>query len=254
MVALLEAQSAQLGTMREVVSSLEGRLMLRDALDATSGEEVRQSVADLRVAIEGLRRLAKKAGPDAEGLADDAADRVDQLAVRVGELLSLGRPASISVRREHLSDVVLADILCRAIDSVHGLDRASVVVRSDGDLLLATAPARLAAIVGALLDNAIRHGAPPIEVAADYAFDDIVLRVRDYGRGLPPGDTEALFEAFTAGPTSRGGHGVGLYLARKLARSLGGDVEIGPGPSGGTIAAVTLPQRRNQDPEGLGPE
>ena len=78
----------------------------------------------------------------------------------------------------------------------------------------------------------------------------LVLEVADRGpglRGVPP---EVLFEAFARGDSDddEPGQGVGLYVVRMLARSLGGEATVAERPGGGTTARVTLPQRRIEDP------
>jgi two-component system sensor histidine kinase KdpD len=90
-----------------------------------------------------------------------------------------------------------------------------------------------------LLDNAAKYSPPetPIGVKARRAGPDAVITVSDSGRGVPPEQRERIFERFTqlgAGQDHRGdGVGLGLYIARELARSLGGDLVLCPqGQSG----------------------
>lgn len=248
MVALLEAQAAQVVSLRRSVEVLEGRLNLRNAMDAMVSDEVQQSVADLRMALQALRRLPS-GDSRSKWLADEASNRVEQLATRLGELLAPAPLALVSMERESLKDVPFTEVLVRALAAVPELPAHCVRCDAPNDLLVSTAPARLAAILAALLDNAARHGGDSeIVCDANLAFGDLVVRISDSGPGLGGIDPESLFPApghgLDAGDEERG---VGLYVGRMLSRSLGGELTLAERPEGGVVASVVLPQRRDED-------
>ena len=240
MVALLEAQAAQVVALRRTVETLEGRMALRNALDTVVADEVQQGMADLRMALSALRRLPQ-ADRQAEWLTGEASRVVERLAERIGELLAPAPMADPRIEREAVHEVPFVDILDRALDAVPGLDPDSVACLASADLHVSTAPTRLAAILAALLDNAVRHGGGSVHCDAELAFGDLVVRVADDGPGLGGIDPESLFPAFASGT------GCGLYVARMLARSLGGEVTLAERPEGGVVASVVMPQRRDDD-------
>ena len=85
---------------------------------------------------------------------------------------------------------------------------------------------RLSQALDNLLDNAVRHGAPPFAVSAHVREDQAELRVTDAGSGVPAELVPRVFDRFaTAGPTS--GTGLGLYLVREIVRGHGGEVAYG---------------------------
>jgi signal transduction histidine kinase len=84
-----------------------------------------------------------------------------------------------------------------------------------------------------LLDNAIRHARSSVQLAAAAELDMVVLRVSDDGDGVAPDQREAIFIAGHSGSGDGAGAGLGLPLARRLARSGGGDVELAQAGSGG---------------------
>ena len=107
--------------------------------------------------------------------------------------------------------------------------------------LRATALSRLAAN---LIDNALRHGAPPIEVATRQENGSLVLEVRDHGPGIPLDQVERLKRPFTRGDPARSGvpgAGLGLAIVERIARLHAGALDLLRNPGGGTIARVTLP-------------
>jgi two-component system, OmpR family, sensor kinase len=98
------------------------------------------------------------------------------------------------------------------------------------EVVLAAPVAPLAAAVRPLLENAERHGAgePRVEIGRDART--VVISVVDDGPGVDAEDLERVFEP---GHTTRGdGSGLGLSLARRMVRAIGGDVVARPGPGG----------------------
>jgi two-component system OmpR family sensor kinase len=137
---------------------------------------------------------------------------------------------------------------CRVADVVPGLvedARAGAVVTVDGT---AESTARVAApshlvvrALAPLLDNARRHAASRVTVSARDEHDRVVVVVADDGPGVAPAVRESLFDA---GVSHRAdGVGLGLGIARRVARSFGGEVELLPPRGEGAEFALSLPRR-----------
>jgi two-component system sensor histidine kinase KdpD len=97
----------------------------------------------------------------------------------------------------------------------------------------------------AVLGNARRYS-PEGEVVqvAGEAEDDVVrLQVLDRGPGIPEAQREQAFQKFTRLDPNTGGAGLGLYLARGLARGMGGEVSLSDREDGGTVVCFTLKRR-----------
>ena len=110
-------------------------------------------------------------------------------------------------------------------------------------------PLALRRCVANLIENAIRYG----ERATIDVEDDaraITLRVLDEGPGIPEAELERAFEPFFRGETSRnretGGTGLGLGIARNIARSHGGDLVLANRAGRGLEATLTLPRAPNR--------
>jgi hypothetical protein len=85
---------------------------------------------------------------------------------------------------------------------------------------------RLAQALDNLLDNAVRHGAPPIGLLGSVE-SEISIRVTDGGPGIPPDLAPRLFEQFATSDSGTG-TGLGLFLVREIARRHGGEVAYHP--------------------------
>ena len=93
-----------------------------------------------------------------------------------------------------------------------------------------------------LLENARRHGAPPIELRVARRDDGAEISVRDHGAGIPERERERVFEPFYRQPNARPGSGAGLGLAlvRRIARRHGGDAAVEAPAGGGSRFIVRL--------------
>ncbi len=96
-------------------------------------------------------------------------------------------------------------------------------------------------VLAPLVENGCRYGASSVRIEIGRRDGAVVFRVRDDGAGVSAEDRERIFE-----PGWRGGHatvvnaggaGLGLALARRLARAAGGDVQLAGNGSGGEFAA-----------------
>jgi signal transduction histidine kinase len=96
-----------------------------------------------------------------------------------------------------------------------------------------------------LVDNAVSYGGEAT-VRVDDNAERLMLRVLDSGPGIPQGDLEHVFEPFQRLEPSRsratGGTGLGLTIARDVARAHGGEITLRNRPEGGLEAIVTLPR------------
>jgi signal transduction histidine kinase len=111
-------------------------------------------------------------------------------------------------------------------------------------------PGKVRQILGGLLDNAVKYSPDGgrITVRAQPRAGGIRLQVDDQGIGIPPSESERVFERFVrldgAQEHTVGGTGLGLYIARELARRLGATVECVPRRGGaGSSFVLKLPAR-----------
>lgn len=145
-----------------------------------------------------------------------------------------------------LEPVALRLLVAEAVEAVSQLEPASSVEVADMDGLEVEVDREHALrAVRALLANARRFTPEggTVQVVADVQGDVVQLQVLDRGPGVPVGQRERAFEKFARLDPSTGGAGLGLFLARGLARGMGGEVTLADREDGGTAACFTLRRR-----------
>ena len=244
----------------DMLDELEGaERQARSAESAARASEARtrRFVADaaheLRTPLAGVQAVAEAAtSPE---LDVEERDRLHLLLLRetrragrlVDDLLALARiDAGIELRRDPVELVDLANaeaerVRLLAPERDVTVVGAPVTVPGDG--------ARLAQVLGNLLDNARRHTPAGGRITVRVSAGPVAtVRVEDSGPGVPPADRERIFDRLVRLDEARtfddGGAGLGLAIARGIARAHGGDLQcVAPEDGVGAVFELTLPAR-----------
>lgn len=112
-----------------------------------------------------------------------------------------------------------------------------------GDIHAVGRSCDVAQVVHALLTNAHRHApGSVVDVVVEREGDFALIRVEDRGPGVAPQDREMIFERGERGSADDDdGRGLGLHIARTIARSQGGDLRVEERPGGGASFVLTVP-------------
>ncbi|MGZ6645430.1 MAG: sensor histidine kinase, partial [Solirubrobacteraceae bacterium] len=214
---------------------------------ATASHELRTPLASLRGTVELLEEELARGAPDWGGIRRRAAAahrQTDRMTALAEDLLDLGRLdgnaplAGEPVELRELAGTLAAEIAPAA----HAADVTVELVAPEAVWAVCD-PRATARVLRALLENALRHGAPPgsaVTIVVDARGDRARLRVIDAGAGVPEAERERIFGRFERGGRAGPGFGLGLAIARGLARQMGGDVNAPAVPSGACFEA-TLP-------------
>jgi len=241
-------QTKQLAlSLKQRASDLHRANAIKSVFLATLSHELRNPLAPIRNGIAILK--SRQEEPDE---VHDMMERQMQLATRlIDDLLDASRVdrGKLELQRETIS---LESLVTAAIETARPnieskslqlqLNQAPRPLYVEGD------PTRLAQVVANLLNNAAKFTPANgrIEIWLRGKTDHAVIRVRDSGVGIARDDLERIFEMFVqldSGPAQPGaGLGLGLPLARELARLHGGDVTAhSAGPGKGSEFRIRLP-------------
>ena len=239
--AAFDAMLDELETALAAANAAETRMR---AFLSDASHELRTPLAGLQATVENLLRTDPGRLERERALA--AIVRESARAARlVDDLLTVSRlDDGIALRPE---PVDLAELARHEIDRYRLLSPDLRWEGPGGRAVAVTAdPVRLGQVVSNLLDNA-RHATPAggtVTVTARRTDDGALLEVRDTGPGVPPEDRERIFDRLVRLDSSRsrtsGGAGLGLPIARAIARAHHGDLRVGDGAAGGCFR-LTLP-------------
>ena len=237
----------QLVAERVAVAMERGRLheelILLDELRANfvaiASHELRTPAASVYGAVATLFERADDLTPEMrDELLRIAYEQGGRLSRLLDQLLDLSRLESRRIRVSP-KPIVLQSVLSRIARETLP-QGTSLELEVPDDLAVIADPLVLDRVVSNLLVNAIRHGRPPVLLAAEQRDRHIRISVADNGDGVPPDVRPRLFERFERGDDGTGS-GLGLAIARAYARAHGGDV-VYHDQSDGARFEVVLPR------------
>jgi signal transduction histidine kinase len=159
-----------------------------------------------------------------EEVAWSQADRFRRL---IEQLLDLSRLDGRSLRVERES-ILLRRLLAELVAA--GGTAEDVILDVDPELAIFADPLVIDRVITNIVDNARRHGKPPIRIVAEESGRHVRIRVEDRGGGVPEELVPRLFGRFERGGET--GTGLGLAIAKAYANAHDGDLVYRPGPNG----------------------
>jgi two-component system, OmpR family, sensor histidine kinase KdpD len=175
---------------------------------------------------------------------DEETDRMNQLvteAVRMSQIDA----GKIRLERENLD---VAQFLAKVVEHFESQAAGRSLRLSPSANLprISADPELLSLALRQLIDNALKYSPPgsPIGVVADLEGNRVVIRVHDRGPGIPERERERIFDKFYRRGAVKDrvpGSGLGLYIAREILRTHGGDLWIESEPGEGSEFCAGLP-------------
>lgn len=104
-------------------------------------------------------------------------------------------------------------------------------------------PKRLRQVFLNVLDNAAKHGSEGkrIEASLHYENDTFIVKIRDYGPGIPEDELPLVKKKFYKGSSKARGSGIGLAVCDEIVQMHGGNLILENAPGGGTLVTIKLP-------------
>ena len=242
------------GTFNELLGRLERSLGQQRQFMADASHELRTPVATARTAASVALQQPHRDEYDYRQTLEIVEQQTARLSRVVDDMFTLARAdaGNYPIRKVPMYlDEVIEDIVraARVMASARGVTVDDpLTVRSAsfyGDEEL------IHRMIGNLIDNAIRHApaGSSVRVDLDRSSSGYVIAVRDQGPGVPDEIRPYIFERFYRGDAARhrgltsssDGAGLGLALARWIARSHGGDVDLVRSSGSGSTFVIALP-------------
>jgi two-component system osmolarity sensor histidine kinase EnvZ len=169
----------------------------------------------------------------------EISEDVDEMARMLEGYLAFARGDAGEAARP----IDAATLIRGAVDDLHA-PNCRIETAMTGEPTVIARPDALKRCLANLLGNAARFGRH-IRVTAHHGNGEFTVAVEDDGPGIPATDREEVFRPFVRLDNGRsldhGGSGLGLTIARDVARSHGGDLTLGESPLGGLCATLRIP-------------
>ncbi len=217
------------------------------AFIADASHELKTPLTLIRVDTEVLQGNLQD--PDDRELAEEVLAETDRMGTILSDLLTMARldAGALEVARKpfDLSNLIEEETERFRVRATH--EGVRLEVRAPDELLATGDPARTGQILAALLDNALRFtpSGGSVEIYAYRQDGAVEATVTDTGPGIPPEHLPRVFDRFYRAESARtregGGTGIGLAIARSLARAQNGDLEAENTEDGGAVFRLKLP-------------
>ena len=219
-------------SFNEAAEKIEKLVGAHRLLLANASHELRTPLSRIRL---GLEMSKGEQDPKRRNALQQDIAELDNL---IDEILLMSRlDAGANTDMDQTVDLVaLAAEECARFDDCRMSGRVPEIT---GD------PRLLHRLLANLLENAHKHGVPPVTVALDADDEAVTLTVRDCGEGIPEKDREKVFQPFYRGADRQNveGYGLGLPLVEQIAKAHGGSVSIAPREQEKSAIRVRLPRR-----------
>lgn len=247
-------QRSLVGSFNDMTERLGRLLGAQRKFVADASHQLRTPLTGLRLRLEAARETA-----DDHGVReiDAALQEADRLSHTVDELLVLS-----AAGEHHLAPaaVDLAELCAAAVERWRLMARRHEIAleyrHEPGQHVAWAASSDLERALDALIENALHYS--PANTAVIISSAPGKVEVLDQGPGIAEDERQLVFERFHRGRTGSSavmGSGLGLPIARELARRWDGDVTVGPRTGGGTVATLFVreaaPDRQPSPHDGL---
>ena len=233
-------------TLNEMIGRIEASVASLRRFSADAAHQLRTPLAALRAQIE-ITLEKERAASEYRRVLEELGTQVEHLAESVNAMLRLAQSeAGLSPDRRQVVDLFeLLETVVEFFQPVASERGVDLEVRGDRELRVAGDPSWLHQLFANLLHNALKYtprlGRVEVELGREGACARV--RVSDTGAGIPPEELDRIFERFhqAGGRESEPGSGLGLTIAREIARAHDGDIAVASAPGRGATFSVRLP-------------
>lgn len=246
MAARRDELARMAATFNEMIAALQQTAAAQQRFIADASHELRAPLTAIQANLELLARQPDMSTAQRQEAISEAGREAGRLAPLVADLLTLARSdAGVALRRQ---PVELDRVVLDAFSEARLLARGQRLrVESVQPMVVEGDPDRLRQLVLAVLDNALKYTPADGQVTLGLRRDgeQAVISIRDTGIGITPEDLPRVFDRFYRADPARtrdpGGTGLGLPIARWIAREHGGELTLASAIGCGTEAVVRLP-------------
>ncbi len=237
--------------LRDAYEKLKELDKLKDQFIMTASHELRTPLTAVQGYIELLHNYNERLNTEERAAFIAKAQRgCDELTLMVGNIMDSSR-VEVDIQEVSMTAVPLAVSVEHVLEIMEGVTRREnrcIELDISDDIVVEADELRLRQIILNLVSNALKYSlaGSPLEISASVESQTVTLRIRDYGRGVPPADQTRLFERFVRLERDMNspvrGVGLGLAISKQLVEAMGGRIWVeSSGEEGnGSVFAFSL--------------
>ncbi len=237
--------------LRDAYEKLKELDKLKDQFIMTASHELRTPLTAVQGYIELLHNYNERLNTEERATFIAKAQRgCDELTLMVGNIMDSSR-MEVDIQEVSLAAVPLAVSVEHVLEIMEGVTRRenrTIELDISDNIVVEADELRLRQIILNLVSNALKYSpaGSPLEISASVSSQTVTLRIRDYGRGVPPEDQTRLFERFVRLERDMNspvrGVGLGLAISKQLVEAMGGRIWVeSSGKEGeGSVFAFSL--------------
>jgi two-component system sensor histidine kinase CiaH len=232
---------------RRTLEPIEESLEAQKRFTSDASHELRTPLTAMQTEIEVALRDSKLTKTQATELLQSNLEEVAKLRALSEGLLSLAQNSDKPVTNTPISS---KKVLEEALDRLHKVAQTkNVTIKNNTkDMILEAEHHSLLELFVILIDNAIKYSPEKSSIIITSKAQNKLgkISIKDQGIGINSNDLPHIFERFYRADSSRtkssaGGYGLGLAIAKKLADSLDGSIEVRSAPGQGSTFTISIP-------------
>ncbi len=227
------------GSFNSMTKRIREMIRSKEQLLLDVSHELRSPLTRIKVALESIPQDKTK-----QSIQEDLAE-VESM---ITEILECERLNS-SHGKLYLAEACISNIITEVAGNYKEKLPGVKLISIPENLFLKIDLDRAKTVLRNVLENSIKYSTPhnqPIEISVEEEEKFVVLKVKDFGSGIPKAELPYIFEPFYRIDKSRskntGGYGLGLSLCKKIMEAHGGTIEINSIPDEGTTVLLKFPK------------
>lgn len=234
-------------------AGFEGQALAPDQVQPTDGADRLDEALDeaLRTPLDRIIACAEQIAASKDGsIKADYLDYANDISAAAKHLLSVVESMTEEPAPESESESESIDLAALAAEAVVMLESSAeergiaFILESTRSLRAKGEERAVIQVLVNLISNAVRHSADggTITIRFRRGQAEACVSVQDEGPGIDPVDQQRIFERFERASSGKPGTGLGLAISRRLARSMGGEIELESAPGKGARFTLKLPR------------
>lgn len=240
----------EIGELAETINELSNKISQNEKLQAEFISQLSHELRTPLTAINGwtetllsgenmdadTRQGMKIISREAKRLTEMVVELLDFTRMQDGRMTLNVEPTDLRAEYEDTVFMYGSRLSQEGIDLVY--------IENDDDIPeIPCDPQRLRQVFLNILDNAAKHGGEGKRIETDMRLDGeyVVIRIRDYGPGIPEDEIPLVKKKFYKGSSKARGTGIGLAVCDEIVQLHGGELTLENAPGGGTLVTVRLP-------------